>query len=150
MKVILLTNIPKLGKTYDVKDVADGYARNFLIPQKKAEIATNAKIADLESVRAKHEARATADRVALAAHIGSLNGKTITLTEKANDLGHLFAAIHKPEIITAIADQLGETIDSAYIMSDETIKEIGDHTIEIGEKDIKATLTVSVVKANEE
>jgi len=149
MKVILLTNVPKLGKTYEIKGVASGYARNFLIPQKKAEIATDAKIAQLEQMRAKHTAAAVAERTALASHIESLNGKTVTLTEKANDLGHLFAAIHKPEIVSAIATQLGETIDSGYLMSDETIKEIGDHTIEIGEGDIKATLTLTVIKAEE-
>lgn len=149
MKVILLTNVPKLGNTYDIKDVKDGYARNFLIPQGKAEMATEVKIARLDETRKKHEAEVVADRAAFAAHIEGLNGKTVTLTEKANDLGHLFAAIHKPELIAAIAGQLGETLDPGYIMSDETIKEIGDHVIEIGDKNSKATITVSVTKAEE-
>jgi large subunit ribosomal protein L9 len=147
MKVILLTNVPKLGNIYDIRDVKNGYARNFLIPQGKAEIATDVKIMYLDETRKKHETETTANRVVFAAHIKELNGKTIILTKKANDLGHLFAAIHKPELVAAIASQLGETIDVGYIMSDETIKEIGDHTIDIGDKDTRAIITVSITKA---
>ncbi|NTV44161.1 MAG: 50S ribosomal protein L9 [Candidatus Yonathbacteria bacterium] len=149
MKVILLTNVPKLGKTYDVKDVSEGYARNFLIPQKKAEVATVAKIASIDEMRKKHESKATESRVAFANHIKALDGKKLTLTEKANDMGHLFAAIHKPEIVAAIKEQLGADIEAGYIMSDETIKEIGDHVIEIGDKEAKATITLTVTKADE-
>ncbi len=149
MKVILLTNVPKLGKIYEVKDVNDGFARNFLIPSKKAEMATPAKIASLEENRKKHEEQATTQRAVFTDNIKALEGKTLTLSEKANDQGHLFAAIRQGEIVSAIADQLGTTLTPELVLMEGSLKEVGEHTIIVGDADTKATITLTVVKSEE-
>ncbi|MBC8464858.1 MAG: 50S ribosomal protein L9 [Parcubacteria group bacterium] len=147
MKVILLKNVPKVGNALDVKDVKPGYARNFLIPEGLVEIATDAAIAQIEERRAK---AAVANEAALAEateHIKALDGKSVTLSEKANEKGHLFAGIHHNEIVEAIKKQLSIDLLPEHILLEEPIKETGEHAVEIGNGNVKATLTLSVTKA---
>lgn len=144
MKVILLKNIPKLGSAFDVKDVKPGYARNFLIPEGLAEIATDGAIAQIEERRTKAAAANEAALAEATAHITALDGKTITLSEKANEKGHLFAGIHHNEIVAAIKDQLSIELLPEHILLEEPIKETGEHAVEIGNDAAKATLTLMV------
>jgi large subunit ribosomal protein L9 len=144
MKVILLKHVPKVGNAFDVKDVKPGYARNFLVPEGLAEIATDTAIAQVEERRAKASAANEAALAEATEHITALDGKTITLSEKANDQGHLFAGIHHNEIVDAIKDQLSVELLPEHILLEEAIKETGEHTIEIGNDAAKATLTLTV------
>jgi large subunit ribosomal protein L9 len=144
MKVILLKNIPKVGKIFDVRDVKPGYARNFLIPEGLAEIATDSAIARIEERRTKAQASNEAALAEAVTHITALDGKTITLSEKANDQGNLFAGIHHNEIVNAIKDQLSVELLPEYVLLEEAIKETGEHAIEIGNDAAKATLTLVV------
>jgi large subunit ribosomal protein L9 len=144
MKVILLKNILKVGNAFEVKDVKPGYARNFLIPEGLAEIATDARVAHIEERRAKVQAANEAALAEATEHITALDGKTITLSEKANDQGHLFAGIHHNEIVDAIRVQLSVELLPEHILLEESIKETGEHAVEIGNDAVKATLTLIV------
>ena len=144
MKVILLKNVPKVGNAFDVKDVKPGFARNFLIPEGLAEIATDAAIAQIQERRAKAAAAHEATLAEATEHIKALDGKSVTLSEKANEKGHLFAGIHRAEIIAAIQEQLSATLMEEHILTEEAIKETGEHAVEIGNEVTKATLTLIV------
>ncbi len=146
MKIILLKDIAKVGRKYDVKNISDGYALNMLIPKGLAVIATAdvMKRIDLEKSRDEGEKKVRQDL--LLKNLSELDGVTITLEEKANEKGHLFAGVHKLEIIPAIFKQTRLQINEENIILDKPIKEIGSHEIEVraGNKSAKFTLDIKV------
>ncbi len=144
MKIILLKDIAKVGKKYDVKDISEGYAQNMLIPKGLAIAATKDVLKRIELEKARDEGEKKLKEELLLNNLKELDGKTITMIEKANDKGHLFAGIHKPEIIPAIQSQTRLQIDAEHMVLDKPIKEIGNHQIEVrvGNKSIKFNLEV--------
>ncbi len=138
MKIILLKDLHRVGRKYEVVDVADGYALNSLIPAKVAEQATDAVVARYAKMKDVEEAGRAAREEALVAELGTLATKTFEIEAKANEQGHLFASIHKDQV----ADVIG--INAEYIHLVNPIKEVGNHEIEIKVKDAvqKVTLTV--------
>jgi large subunit ribosomal protein L9 len=144
MKVVLLKDVPKVGKKYDIKDVADGFAFNSLIPRGLAEVATPKAIQRVELVKKQDAAERKVREDLLMKNLKDLENVTVEIKEKVNDKGHLFAAIHKPELISAIKTQTRLDMDETHIMLDKPIKEVGEHTIEVkvGEKNAKFKLNV--------
>jgi large subunit ribosomal protein L9 len=145
MKVILLKDVAKIGKKYDIKDVADGYALNLLIPKNIAIIATKDAVKNIETIKTKEEGEKKVQAELLAKNLDSINGKTITLTEKANEKGHLFAGVHKLELLPSIEKECGVNILPEHILMDKPIKEIGIHEITIRAGGKEAKLKVNVV-----
>jgi large subunit ribosomal protein L9 len=144
MKVILLKDIPKVGKKYEVKNIADGYALNLLIPKKLAIIATPEAVKKVEKDRAIEEGDRKVRADLISKNLASLDGKKISIIEKANDKGHLFAGIHKLEIIPHIESQTGIQIDPEYILLNKSIKEIGEHEIHLQSGENRARITLEV------
>lgn len=144
MKVILLKDIPKVGKKYDIKDMADGYAINLLIPKKLAIIATPDAVKRISSEKAREDGEKRVQAELLAKNIGAVDGKVVTLTEKANDKGHLFAGIHKLELLPAIEAQCGVQMLPEHILLDKPIKELGVHNITIEAGGKKAIIKLEV------
>ena len=144
MKIILLKDIPNVGKRYDIKEISDGYAVNLLIPKKMAIAATADSIKRIETEKARYEGERKVHQDLLLKNISQLDGITITIQEKANEKGHLFAGVHKLEIIHTIQSQTHLQIDAEHIILDKPIKEIGIHSIEVkvGEKSIKFNLDI--------
>ncbi len=144
MKIILLKDIAKVGKKYDVKDISEGYAQNMLIPKGLAIAATKEVLKRVELEKARDEGERKVREELLLNNLKELDGKTVTMIEKANDKGHLFAGIHKPEIIPAIQSQTRLQIDAEHMVLDKPIKEVGNHQIEVkvGNKSIKFNLEV--------
>lgn len=144
MKIILLKDIPKVGKRYDTKEISDGYAINLLIPKGLAIVATQDAIKRINLEKMKEEGEKKVHQELLLKNLKDLNDVTITITEKTNDKGHLFAGVHKLEIITAIEKQTRLQIDPEYIILDKPIKEIGIHQIEVkvGNNSIKFNLDI--------
>ena len=144
MKIILLKDVPKVGKKYELKDISDGYALNLLIPKGLAIAATNdvIKRIDLEKTRDEGEKKIRQDL--LLKNLTELTDVTITMTEKANEKGHLFAGVHKLEIIPAIEKQTRLQIDADHIILDKPIKEVGVHEIKVkvGDKTVKFNLDI--------
>ena len=100
MKIILLKDVPKVGKKHETKEVPDGYGRNFLLKRGLAEIATASAIKRVEEIKKTAAVEKKIQEDLLMKNLEDLNDITITLKEKANEEGHLFAGIHKEEIIS--------------------------------------------------
>ena len=136
MKIILLQDIKGTGKKGEVKVVADGYALNSLIPNKKAIIATPSEIKKLEAEKIRKMETEKVQEELLSKNLKDVDGKTVELIEKVNDIGHLFASVHNQEIAKLFNDRLGFAIKPEHIDLEKPIKEAGEHliNIKIGEK----------------
>src|SRR5690349_7746514 len=103
MQVVLLERVEKLGQMGDVVKVKDGFARNFLLPQKKALRATKANLAHFETQRAQLEARNLERRSEAQQIAGKLEGKTFVLLRQAGDRGQLYGSVSPRDVADAIA-----------------------------------------------
>lgn len=144
MKVILLHDVPKVGKKYDLKNVADGYAQNALIPKGLVTPATRAAIrrAEMEKKRREGEQKIKTDL--LLKNFSSLSGVTVEVVVSANEKGHLFSGIHKPEILKALYDQKHLDIPESSMVLEKPIKEVGEHKIEVTVGGQKGSFTVAI------
>jgi len=138
MKIILLQDVPKIGYKYDVKNVASGYARNFLIPRGMAQIATPNSIINTASQKKIHQEEKEEKIKKIYSIIGKINGSEGVINAKANEKGSLFAGIGKNDIQKILGDNGFEAIGSDNIILLEPIKATGTHTIKldagVGEK----------------
>jgi large subunit ribosomal protein L9 len=144
MKIILLKDVPKVGKRYETKEISDGYAINLLIPKGLAVAATADVAKRIELEKARDEGEKKVRQELLLKNLSELDGVTITMTERANDKGNLFAGVHKLEIVPEIEKQTRLQIDAEHIILDKPIKEIGMHEVQvkIGQKSIKFNLEI--------
>ena len=145
MKVVLLTDVKGHGKKGDVVEASDGYARNFLLPRKMAEIATTDV---LNNIKGKNEAAAYhKEQEILAAKeaAAKLEGKKIVLTGKAGDNGKLFGKITNQNVADAVKMQLHYVIDKRKVVLPDGIKTTGETTVELKiYPEISAKITVVV------
>lgn len=147
MQIILKSNVEKLGKEGDVLTVADGYARNYLIPKKLAVQATEKNRQLLE-----HEKRIEVDRAVKAKKeaetlANELSNVSCTISVQAGENDRLFGSVTTSDIANALAD-LGYEIDKRKIILEEPIKELGMFTVPVKlHADITANIKVWVVKA---
>lgn len=147
MKVILLKDVAKVGHKYDVIQVADGFATNSLFPKRLAEIASEKAIKRVEGMKAEDTAQRKIREDLLLKNLKDIKGIKVELSGKANDKGHLFAGIHKAELIPAIKEQTRLDLDPSYIDLDKPIKEVGEHQIKVKvqDKEVEFTLVVSAL-----
>ena len=125
MKVILIKDVENLGNAGNVKEIADGYARNFLIPGGYVEVATKSAVERAEKIKIKKENVAEEDLKSIEEMAEKLNGVSIVIKAKADDSGKLYAAI-KPKEISKSLNNKGFKINEDKIVIEEAIKEIGD------------------------
>ncbi len=144
MKIILLKDIPKVGKRYETKEISDGYALNMLIPKGVAIAATPDAVRRIQLEKARHEGEKKVNEELLAKNLKDLSGQTIELKEKANEKGHLFASIHIPEILSAIEKTTKLSIPKESIVLEKPIKEIGAHEIPVHAGSHKVTFTLDI------
>ncbi|MDO8564497.1 MAG: 50S ribosomal protein L9 [bacterium] len=147
MKIILLQDVKGIGRKFDIKNVADGYAINFLLPRKLAEPGTGSALERAEKRRKEEEVKAKVHADLLLKNVGALKGTTIEMSGKGNEKGHLFAAIHKEAIAEALKKQTGIDVLPDFIHLEKPVKEAGEHTIgvETGGKKGTFTLLVKIV-----
>ncbi len=131
MKIILLKDVKKIGKKYDIKEVADGFALNMLIPKKDAIPATPGNIKMIETKKKSDQAEIQKNNAELMKILNEVKGLQIEIKGKVNDKGHLFAGIHKNEIIEAIKNQKNIILVSENVILEKPIKEIGEHAISV-------------------
>ncbi|MEY2664558.1 MAG: ribosomal protein large subunit ribosomal protein [Candidatus Parcubacteria bacterium] len=131
MKVIFLKDVPKIGKKYETKEIADGYAINMLIPKGVAIAATPAAVKRIDLEKARLMGEQKVHEELLMKNLKEIDGVSIVISEKANEKGHLFAGIHKPELILKIQQQTRVQIAPDYIVLDKPIKETGEYTIQV-------------------
>ena len=141
---MLLKDVPKVGRKYETTEISDGYVLTFLIPKGLAIAATKDAIKRVDLEKSRDEGEKRVHQELLLKNLAELAGVTISMTEKANEKGHLFAGVHKLEIIPAIQKQTRLQIDAEHIVLDKPIKEIGMHEIQVrvGDKSIKFNLDI--------
>lgn len=147
MKVILLQDVPNLGKKLDIKDVSDGHALNLLIPKNLVKPATAGALKQLEKEKALLAAERKIQEDLLLKNIKDLEGINLEITEKANDKGHLFAGIHKQEIAKWIKEKTRLDVMPDCIDLKEPIKQVGDFNITVLVQDKKASFKLLVKAA---
>lgn len=143
MKIIFLKDIPKVGKKYEVKEVADGYGRH-MITKGFAELATKETIARIEKKMLINASQKKVHEELLLKTLESLDGVTITLYGKANEKGHLFASIHKEEILSELKRTTRLDMHPDYVVLDRPLKELGTYQIPINIAKHRAVFTVVV------
>jgi len=146
MQVILLEKVANLGNLGDIVKVKDGFARNFLIPERKAKRATEANKAEFEARRAELEKAAAAQLAAAQATAAKLDGMMVQITEKAGVDGRLFGSVTNFNIAEALGKQGFPVEKSQVRMPNGPIKTIGDSDIQVAlHTDVLVTVKVSVL-----
>lgn len=148
MKVIFLKNVPKVGQKYDVKTVSDGYALNFLIPQKLAEIASASAMKRINLLKAQDDQEKKVQADLLAKNLEAVSSARVEFTEKASEKGHLFSSIHKEALVTVLKEQAHLDILADFIDLPKPIKETGEHkvTVKVGDKSAQFVVVVNAGK----
>ena len=126
MKVILLKDVQNLGRVGEIKDVANGYAKNFLVPGGFAKIATEASVAQAEELRARKEKQAEKELKIVQQLAEKLSGVSVNIKTKTDEKGKLYAAVKADEISKALKEK-GFDVDAKKIILPEPIKETGDY-----------------------
>jgi large subunit ribosomal protein L9 len=146
MQIILLEKVVNVGNLGDVVKVKDGYARNFLIPQRMARRATASAVAEFEVKRAELEKAAAAKLAASQAQGEKLNGMTVTIAQKAGVDGRLFGSVTNFDIAEALTKQ-GFAVEKAQVrMPNGPLKVTGEHAVAVAlHTDVVVDITIAVV-----
>ena len=144
MKVIFLKDVRGSGRAGEVKDVAEGYARNFLLPNKFAEAATQEKVAKLEAQKEAREAERRKEEENRNAAVAALRGKVVRFSVRATEKGGLFKQITPADIARALKAQHQATLSEDAVHLAAPIKTIGAHPATLRSGPASADITVEV------
>ncbi len=148
MKLILTADVTDLGKRGDVVDVADGYARNFLLPKKKAIKANDGALAQAEAIR---EARIVAEakaKEAAEAIATQLVGSRVVIAAQAGDEGQLYGSVGASDVVEGIQRFTGIELERGQVVLEEPIKAIGLHEIQVMvHPEVEFPLTLDIIPA---
>ena len=148
MKIVLLREVRALGEPGDVVDVADGYARNYLIPRRLGERATPGALKQVESIRRTREVRQIRDREKAQEIADRLGKLSVRIPAKAGDGGRLFGQVTHEAVAEAIAKAGGIKIDRRRLQFEGPIKSLGSHPVHLRlHPEVEASFTVEVVRA---
>ncbi|MEK8046065.1 50S ribosomal protein L9 [Ideonella margarita] len=150
MQIILLDKVANLGNLGDIVKVKDGYARNFLIPSKRARRATDAAIKEFEARRAELE-KVAAEKLAAAQAVGEkLTGLTVVVSQKAGVDGRLFGSVTNHDVAEGLV-KAGFQIAKAQVrMPNGPLKAVGEHPVSVAaHTDVVVEITVKVIAAVE-
>ena len=131
MRVLLIKDVPELGKVGELKKVSDGYGRNYLIPRGLAKLATPGEVkqaAQHKRAAAKRVSRETTDAQAMAKR---LIGMTLTFTARAGEGTKMYGSITSADIAEKISQELGREFDRRKIQLDESLRQLGTHQVTI-------------------
>lgn len=146
MKVILLENVKGIGKRHDVKEINDGYARNFLLPKKLAELATPKALEKVTLYKNTVRVTKEVEIDLLKKNLKQVNDITITIHAPANEKGSLFSSIHENDIVQALKKEAHAEIDDSMIALEHPIKTLGEYKISVQSKGEKASFKLIVIK----
>ena len=148
MRVVLRTDMDKLGKRGDICDVADGYARNFLLPKGHAIPATDGVAAQANAMRRSRDLRDAKDREAAELVARTLVPMVIKIPARAGSEGKLFGSITAADVVDAVSEQARVTLDRRRLRLDEPIKTLGLHEIPVKlHSEVEFQVSVEVVKS---
>jgi len=146
MRIILQESVEKLGSAGQVVEVADGYARNFLLPRKLALPATDANLKRLEKLRATLAKREATERESAQKLAELLASATVSLARKAGENDQLFGSVTSADITDALAAQ-GYTVDKRKLQLEEPIKLVGEYSVPVKlHHDVSAAVKVIVTR----
>ena len=150
MEVILLERVEKLGAIGDVVKVKDGFARNYLLPRKKALRANDANRKLFEAQRAQIEADNASRRADAEKASKGVDGKTVQLIRQASNVGHLYGSVSARDIAEAL-EGVGAHVAKSQVVLDRPIKAIGMHEVKIAlHPEVSVTVKVNVARSPEE
>jgi large subunit ribosomal protein L9 len=150
MEVILLERIEKLGQMGEIVTVKAGYARNFLLPQKKAMRATGSNKAVFEQQRSHLEADNLVRRTEAESVAGKVEGLDVTIIRQAGDSGQLYGSVSGRDIAASVTES-GITVDRSQIVLDRPIKALGIYdTRVVLHPEVSVTVTVNIARTEEE
>jgi large subunit ribosomal protein L9 len=150
MEVILLERVEKLGAIGDVVNVKTGFARNYLLPNKKALRANESNRKLFEANRARIEADNADKRAVAETDAKGVEGKTVQLIRQASNVGHLYGSVSARDIVDALAGE-GAHVTRSQIVLDRPIKDIGMHDVKVAlHPEVAVTVHVNVARSPEE
>jgi large subunit ribosomal protein L9 len=151
MEVILLKDVPRLGRAGELRNVAPGYARNYLVPEGLATLVTKGALKQLE-LQSQAEARRKRQLEAEAREFAArLEGLTLTLTAKTGEEDRLYGSITSGDIADALESEIGKSVDRRKIELEEPIRELGTYSVPFKLlPDLAPTIVVEVIKKEEE
>ena len=151
MQIILLERIEKLGAIGDVVTVKDGYARNFLLPNKKALRANDANRKVFEANRAKIEADNAERRTAAEGMAGDVDGKEVVLIRQASNAGHLYGSVAVRDIVEALHAEGAGHVTKAMVVLERPIKTLGVFDVRINlHPEVAVTVKANVARSPDE
>src|SRR5215203_3961737 len=150
MEVILLERVEKLGVIGDVVTVKNGFARNYLLPNKKALRANESNRKLFEANRAKIEADNSDRRSEAEKSSKDVDGKTVQLIRQASNVGHLYGSVSARDIVEAL-EGVGAKVSKSQIVLDRPIKTLGVHEVKVAlHPEVAVTVKVNVARSPEE
>lgn len=146
MRIILQKEVDKLGAPGDIVQVADGYARNYLIPRGIAAPATKGAVRHAERLKSGHEERLRRTKEDADARAARLTKVPIRIAAQAGEEGRLFGSITAQDVADELAKEFGEPMDRRRIHLDEPIRSLGTHEVNVHlHPEVEAKVTVEVV-----
>lgn len=130
MKVLLIKDVYNLGRAGEVKKVADGYARNFLLPQKLAVMATGGAVKQVEKIKAAAAKQRELLNAELSELSGQIDGLELSFTAKVGETGRLYGSITQQMIVDAINEKIHVNVDRHQVES-QPLREVGDHIVKV-------------------
>lgn len=150
MRVLLRQDVQQLGKRGDIVEVSKGFARNFLLPERRAVVASPGVEAQAASMRRARDLREAAGREAAETVARVLTGATLRIPARAGSAGRLFGSVTAADLAEAAQAQTGAVIDRRRIELEEPIKTVGSHSVLVRlHSDVAAHLNVEVVPTEE-
>lgn len=145
MKIILQKTVERLGEPGDVADVADGYARNFLIPRGLAVRAEKGAVRHAESLKRAHQVRTAAQKGEFEALAARIIQTPVVVTARAGEEGRLFGSVTAADIAEALSSQAGVSVDRRDVHLDEPIRSVGTHEVTVHlHAEVDPVITVDV------
>lgn len=145
-KLLLIEDVEDLGRCGDIVSVKPGYARNFLVPQHRAVVATKGTIRRQERLQAERQKRADEDRKTAEAEAAKLETVTLEIQTKLDPEGHMYGSVTALEIANHFKEKAGFEIEKRAIVLKQPIKKIGVHTIEVKLKEgVMGSFTLKII-----
>ena len=148
MKIILQRSVDRLGNPGDVAEVADGYARNYLIPRGLAVKAEKGTVRHAESLKRAHEVRTSAQKGDFETLAARIIQTPVVVTARAGEEGKLFGSVTAADIAAAVSEQAGVEVDRKDVHLDEPIRSVGTHEVRVHLfPEVDPVITVEVLAA---
>ncbi len=147
MKIVLRADVDNLGKKGDILEVADGFARNYLLPRGHAMKATRGVEAQAGAMRRSRDVKDARDRESAEVVARKLVPLVIKVSAKAGSEGKLFGSVTAADVVAAVAEQAGVTLDRRKVHLDDPIRSIGSHEVPVRlHNDVQFRITLDVIR----